>query len=370
MPVLSRRQALALGLAVPSIARAAPLVVTDALGRTVALKAPPERIAVNFNFEEFTAAGGAAAWDRAVGFSRDLWAGWRAGAFRRYAAAIPRLQSLADFGHTEDGSFSLERLVALRPDLLLLSEWGFTALGPQVAQLEALGIPVLVIDYNAQLPARHLASTRALGLVTGQPARGEALARLYADRLADIQRRAAGQPRRRVYVELGQGGADTIGNTYWKGMWGRMIELIGADNIAAGRLAGAGAWGPLSPEYVIAADPEAVFIAGSSWTGRPAAVLTGFDADPATTRARLAPYAKRQGWAGLRAIRDGQLFAVEHGLSRALWDFTAMQFMAKALWPAAFADIDPEAELRRYHADWLPVPFEGCWMTRLVPSSA
>jgi ABC-type Fe3+-hydroxamate transport system substrate-binding protein len=377
MSILSRRGALALPLAMLARPAAAqPISVTDALGRVVTLKAPPQRIIVNFNFEEFTAVGGVPAWDRVVGFSRALWADWRAGSYRRYLPAIPRLATLGDIGHTDGGDFSIEKVIALRPDLLLLADWAFQTLKPQVAQLEALGIPVVVIDYNAQIPERHLASTRALGLVTGQPARGEALAALYAARLADIQARAArgiaadGGRRPKVYVELGQGGADVVGNTYWKGMWGRMIDLIGAENIAANRLAGAGNWGPLNPEYTIAANPDAIFIAGSSWANRPAAVLTGFDADIATTRARLAPYAKRPGWENLSAIRHGQIYAVEHGLSRSLWDYTGMQFIARALWPAQFADIDPVAELRDYHARYLPVAFEGTWMARLTPPAA
>jgi iron complex transport system substrate-binding protein len=377
MPRISRRAALALPFAAfARPALAAPIEVTDALGRTITLKAPPQRIVVNFNFEEFTAVGGVAAWDKVVGFSRALWADWRAGSFKRYLPKIPRLADLPDIGHTDDNSFSVEKVIALRPDLLLLSNWGFQALKPQVAQLEALGIPTVVIDYNAQIPARHIASTRALGLVTGQPERGEALAKLYETKLADVQARAAkgiaaaGGRKPKVYVELGQGGADVVGNTYWKGMWGSLLDLIGADNIAANHLAGAGNWGPLNPEYVLTANPDAIFIAGSSWANRPAAVLTGFDADLATTRARLAPYAKRKGWNDLTAIRNGQLFAIEHGLSRSLWDFTAMYFIAKSLWPAQFADIDPEGELRAYHEKYLPVAFEGTWMARLTPAAA
>jgi iron complex transport system substrate-binding protein len=189
-------------------------------------------------------------------------------------------------------------------------------------------------------------------------------------KLGEIQRRvgAAGQ-RKRAYVELGQAGADVVGNTYWKSMWGRMLDLVGADNIAAGKLPGAGGWGPLNPEYVLAANPEVIFIAGSSWVNRPNAVLTGFDADLATTRARLAPYAKRQGWEGLSAIRTGELHAIEHGLSRALFDYTAMTYLARALYPAQFQDIDPVAELRDYHARFLPVTFEGTWMARLTTAA-
>ena len=152
----------------------------------------------------------------------------------------------------------------------------------------------MVIDYNAEIPARHVASTVAMGIATGNEERTRVLAALYTDKLADIRRRvtaASGKPK--VYVELGNGGAGVVGNTYWKGMWGRLLDFAGADNIAAGRIPGA--WAPLNPEYVLAADPDAIFIAGSSWVGKPNAVMTGFDASPTVTRASLAPYANRQG---------------------------------------------------------------------------
>ncbi len=340
-------------------ARAAGAVV-DALGRPVTLKAPANRIVLGFNYEEFTAVAGPAGWDRVVGFGRTLWAGWRPASYRRYLVPIPRLAELADVGNTDDGTFSLERVLSLRPDLVVLAAWSFDALAPQVRQMEALGIPVLVIDYNAEVLDRHVASTLALGAATGNEERAHALASLYADRMADIARRVAGVRRPRAYVELGQGGAGVVGNTYTNAMWGRLLEVAGGDNIALGHLPGP--WGKLAPEFVLAADPEAVFIAGSSWVGQPDAVVTGFDATSETTRARLAPYRQRQGWSGLTAIRENRLFAIEHGLCRSLPDFAAATFLARQLHPERLADLDPVAELRRYHERFLPVPLEGCWM--------
>ncbi len=367
-PRLTRRHALALGLAAPLAVRpahAAPLVVTDAVGRTITLKGPAERIVLGFNYEEFTAIAGPAGWDRVVGFGRTMWTDWRPSTFKRYLVPIPRLASMPDVGSTDDNTFSVEKVIALRPDLVVLPDWSFQNLGDQVRQMEALGIPVMVIDYNAQIPARHIASTLAIGAVTGNQDRAADLAVLYRDKLADIQSRAkqAGT-HPKVYIELGQGGAGVVGNTYWQGMWGRILDLIGANNIAAGHIAKA--WGPLSPEFVLAANPDAVFIAGSSWVNQPNAVLTGYDAAIEVTRARLAPYAKRQGWAGLTAIQQGQLHAIEHGLCRALFDYTAMYYLAKQIYPAQFADIDPVEELRQYHAAYLPVPFEGTWMARVA----
>ena len=370
---LTRRHALALGMAATlasANASAAGLPITDALGRTMTLRAPAERVVIDFNYEEFTAVAGPSGWDRVVGFNKAQWATNRAAIYKRYLLPIPRLAALADVGSVEDSTFSLERVLSLRPDLVVLGYWSFVGLPDQVRQMEALGIPVMVVDYNAEIPERHVASTIALGMATGNLERARTLAALYTDKLASIQRRVADIAiRPKVYVELGQGGADVVGNTYWKGMWGRLLEFAGADNIAAGHLPGAGAWGPLSPEYVLAANPDAIFIAGSSWAGRPSAVLTGFDADVATTRARLAPYTRRQGWDGLKAIRSGQVFAMEHGLCRALFDYTATAFLAKSIYPDRFADIDPVGELQRYHEQFLPVPFDGTWMARLTPAS-
>lgn len=240
------RRTLALGgtfaAALATVPRRAALAaldgVQDALGRTVALKGPAERIVLDFNYEEFTAVAGPAGWNRVVGFNKAQWATNRAAVYRRYLVPIPRLAALADVGSTEAGTFSMERVLSLRPDLVILGYWSYVALSDQVRQLESLGIPVLVVDYNAEIPERHVASTLALGAATGNGERARALAELYTGKLADIRRRVADVPARpKVYVEVGQGGADVVGNSYWNGMWGRLLEFAGADNIAAGRLA-------------------------------------------------------------------------------------------------------------------------------------
>jgi iron complex transport system substrate-binding protein len=351
----------------PSGAFAQPFEVRDALGRNVRISKSVERVVVNFNYEEFTAVAGVEGWSKVVGMSRAPWEGWRPAIFSRYAAVIPNLQAMPDIGHTDDNSFSAEKVIALRPDVLLLSEWAFQALKTARDQIESAGIPIVVIDYNAQLLDRHVASTLALGKVMGKTPRAEELAGLYRRSYDDIMARIAraGGPKATVYVELGQAGADTIGNSYNGTMWGKIIELLGATNVAAGKLPGP--WGPLHPEAVIAANPDIILIAGSSWINRPAAVKTGYDTPAETTRASLAPYARRTGWTNIRAVKSGEVHAIEHGLARTLFDFVAMQYIAKQLYPAAFADVDPEASFRAYHEKYLPVAYSGTWMLRLRP---
>ena len=85
-----------------------------------------------------------------------------------------------------------------------MPEWAFTVLPDQVRQIEALGIPVMVIDYNAEIPERHVASTLALGMATGNEERAHTLAKLYVDKLADITTPRRHQPvKPKAYIEFG-----------------------------------------------------------------------------------------------------------------------------------------------------------------------
>ena len=367
---ISRRMAalLPLAAALPHRARATLPPITDAIGHQVTLPALPERIVTIFNFEELTAIGGPAVWDRVVGLGRKQWAGYRTANWARFSAAIPCLTQIADVGIADDKSFSVERTLGLRPDLLIVHEFAFRSMAPLMEQITAAGVPILVIDYNAQDPARHVASTLAMGAVAGTPDRARALADLYLDRTRDTARRVAGRPSPRAYVEAGSAGAGTYGNTYNNAMWGRMLEAAGATNIARDRIPTG--WAPMSAEAVLAAEPAYIFILGSSWANQPNAVRAGYDYDQETTRRSLLPYLDRPGWAALPAIRNGELHAIETGLSRSLPDWIATQYMAKQFFPDAFADVDPVADLRRYHEQFLPVRFEGTWMTRLRATGA
>ncbi len=57
--------------------------------------------------------------------------------------------------------------------------------------------------------------------------------------------------------------------------------------------------------------------------------------------------------------------AVEHGLSRTLFDIVAMQFIAKRLYPEALTDLDPDKTFREIHAKYLPVAYSGTWFLAL-----
>lgn len=343
--------------------RAETISVTDALDRKVQIPANAERILLGFYFEDFFAVGGPDAYDSVAAISRNAWEGWRGLQWKAYAAAVPRIDTLKDVGEVDAGTFSLEAAVAAKPDLAILAAWQFSALGEAVGRLEAAGIPVVVLDYNAQTVEKHVASTLALGTILGQEERAKALADQYSDAVAEVSKRLEGvSDRPKVYVELGRKGADEIDNSYGNTMWGRLVETAGGTNIAMDQIA---KWGPLSPEYVLAQNPEVVFLAGSGWLSREQAVIMGPGVESAATHARMKPYLSRAGWAGLDAVKAERVHAVYHGGARTLYDFAFLQYLAKSLHPDLFADIDPQANLDSFFRSYMPIQSSGTYMTKL-----
>lgn len=339
----------------------ADITVTDVKGRTVTVPDVPERVVLGFYYEDYLAIVGSDALDKVVALSLSTWKDWRPNQFALYEKALPKLSSIPDVGNTEDNTFSIEKVVAAKPDLLILAAWSYDALGEGVKQIEAAGIPIVVLDYNAQTVEKHVASTLALGKLMGTQDRAEQLAKDYEAAMADIDARikAVGPTEKKVYVELAPKGAAEVGNSYGDTMWGALVDKLGGKNIAKGQV---GNWGPLSPEYVLAEKPDLIFLAGSEWVNRPQSVQVGFGADPAVTRERMKPYVERAGWSELPAVKNGQVHAIYHGGARTLSDFVYAQYIAKQLYPDAFKDVDPAKNIADYYAKWLPIKAEGVFV--------
>ncbi len=360
-----KRQILAAALAAfACLGSAEAKTVTDVLGRQVEVPDDPQRVLLGFYFEDFYAIVGDKAYDRVVGISKGRWHDWRNSQWQAYAKVAPRIEELADIGMTANGELNLEVALAARPDVAILAAAQYKGLGEVAAKLEAAGVPIVTVDFNAQTVPTHVASALAIGAVMGTEDRARKLADDYAAAVADVEARvkAAGGDMKRVYVELGDKGAGEYGVSYAKQMWGGVIDLAGGANIADGAIDGRA---PLNPEYVLASNPQVILIPGSYWVRSDKSVVMGFGVDPEETRARLRLYTDRPGWAGLDAVRNGEIHALYHGGARTLYDYAFLQYVAKVLYPEAFADVDPEQSLKRFYETYLPIKAEGSFMVKL-----
>lgn len=241
-----------------------------------------------------------------------------------------------------------------------MAEWQYKALGSDLDRINKAGIPIVVLDYNAQTVAKHVQSTKLIGTLTGQQQKADKLAADYK-RVADtIQARVqkANLPKPKVYVEFGNKGPAEHSVTFGKSMWGSMATLVGGNNIAASSVE---FYGPINPEKVLAAKPDVIVITGreTELKKNPAAMVMGWSIPKAEAEKRLAGFAKRAGWANLPAIKNNRLYAAYHANSRTLSDSASIQFMAKAIYPQLFKDFNPEKTYLDFYRQNLPVVPNG-----------
>jgi iron complex transport system substrate-binding protein len=175
----------------------------------------------------------------------------------------------------------LERIVALRPDLIVAWRSGNSAL--QLQRLEALGLPVYRSESRT---LADIASTlRRLGHLSGHGAAAQAQARRFEADVAALRARYAGRTELRVFYQIWQQPLLTVNGTH---TISQALTVCGARNLFAELSA-------LTPsvdeEAVLAADPDVI--------------VTG--AVPGTGSADLDPWRKRQ---GLRATQSNNLLQV------------------------------------------------------------
>ena len=334
--------------------------VTDLKGRTVTLPANIERVVVTFNLEEYLAVTGEAGVDKLVGWSHKYWKGRRDDAYNAYTKALPTLESIPDVGY--NGDISIEAIISLQPDVVLASATGanYNALEPAFDLLHQAGIEVVFFNFHKQTIETHQQSIQLIGKVMGQEERAAELARLYEeqmnlvyDRLKDL----ADEDRPSVYMEFSRG-PSVIGNSWSEQMWGAQIRECGGVNIAAGQ---EGASVDVPAEQVLAANPDFIIMSGCLQSDDTDNVVMGYGADRELAREHLEAYKSRDGWSSLNAVKNNNMGAIYHDLSRHIFDFAGAQFLAKTLHPDLFADIDPEANLAKFFSDYMPVELDGVW---------
>ena len=345
-------------------AAAAEITATDLRGRTVTLAAPAQRIVITFNVEDVLAVLGPTAESRIVGWTHGYWEGRRQWIWRKYTQALPWLVELPDVGYVAKKTFSVEKTVALKPDLVVMPSSYAASAAAEVEKLERAGVAIAFIDYHTDTVATHQASTRLLGKLLGQEERAEKLARLYATEIAKVTDRLKGHagPKPRAYFELGHKGPNSQGNSYGPYMWGSLIEAAGGDNITKDAVK---KWGPVDPELVLARKPEVILIGGAYWSKQPDSYRLGYYQTEEGAAAGLEAFKTRKGWQTLPAVSNGRVYGLHHGLSRHIFDYAALQAIAKMLYPDLFADLDPKAAFVAFHRDWLPVDFSGVWIVGL-----
>lgn len=251
------RAAAFVALGVGSAAHAASIRLEDDRGTTLELQAPAKRIvSLMPSLTETVCALDAC--NRLVGIDRH--ANWPA-----------QVKGLPQVGGIDDAN--IERIVALKPDLVLLRPRSRAA-----EPLERLGIKVLALDAKTHADMRRVMETVARA--TGRPGAGEAFWRGLDARLNAARARVPlGWQGRRVYFEVHGGVAAASESSFI----GETLARLGLANAVPGTL---GPFPKMSPEFVVRADPDVLMVSALG---------------------EISTMASRPGWSAMAAIQRGRV---------------------------------------------------------------
>jgi iron complex transport system substrate-binding protein len=249
-------------------AAAFPVVVTDDDGRELTIDAEPQRIVslAPSNTEIVCALD---ACDRLVGVTD----------FDDHPPEVADVEDVV-IAATVD----VELVVGAEPDLVLAAGNELTP-AAVIEQLEALGLPVLVL-YPETLDEVY-ADIELIGMALGQaPEAGELVADMQA-RVDAVAAAVDGADRPLTLYEV----FHSEGTTYTAGegsFLASLLELAGSVPLTGD------AQGVLAAEDLVAADPELILLGTAS-----------YDTTLAEPAAALETVRARAGWTELRAVRDG-----------------------------------------------------------------
>ena len=342
--------------------------VTDLCGREVTLPKAAEKVVLTFNFEEYFAVTGEEGVSKIAGWSKKYWEGRRQSTWDVFTAKFPQLKELPDVGYVPKSTFNVETVIALQPDLVIMAKNDFENVQTDLQRLDVAGIPVVFVDYHQQTMENHEKSTLLIGQVMGKEERAQELVNFYKEQTALVTDRLAkagvNLAKPSVYMEFSEAtGPSTFGASYGKQMWGAIIEQCGGNNIAKDLVEGASA--AIMPEQILAANPDVIIFAGNQYADSNVNIGLGYTSDAETAKKNLASYAQRQGWNELSAVKNGEMYGLYHDLSRHIFDFAGLQYIAKTLHPDLFKDLDPNASLKEFHERFYPVDYTGTWFIGL-----
>ena len=348
--------------------------VTDLLGRQVKVHLPVRRVILGEGRQLYLVAAldTQNPIERIVGWRKDLIQS-DPDTYGAYLRKFPDIARIPTFGGFEDGTFDIEQAISQRPDVIILNieAQHATEDARYIEKLDALGIPVVYVDFRNNPMQNTEPTMRLFGQLFGKQARAEAFIDFRNQqirRVTDvIEARHPARPK--VFIERIGGYTDDCCLSFGNENFGLFVEMAGGDNIAKGIIPTT--FGQLNAEQVVVANPAQVVVTSANWEAfAPGGhwVGVGPGADMAQARKKLAWYTQRPAYADIKAQDDQAFHAIWHQFYNSPYQFVAIQQLAKWFHPTLFADLDPDAAFRQLHEQFLPVPYEPGYTVSLRPA--
>ncbi|MFC5420936.1 ABC transporter substrate-binding protein [Bosea eneae] len=346
--------------------------VTDLAGRTVTVPDTVERIIIGEG--RYVPALAILDRDDPVGRVVGMMGDYEAvdpASYARYRERFPKIAGIARIGRAAKESFSLEKAIALRPQVAIFGLGGHgpdTRSGEVIAALEKTGTAIVFIDFRSDPLVNTPKSLELLGQVLGREKEAAEFLAAWRKALKEVEDRLkqAKPAPVGVFVESRVGLDVSCCETMTRGMIGRFVTAAGGFNVAEAMVPGEA--GTVSLEWLLAHPPQVYVgtaIGGTASAESKPWLALGAGVSTEVAQASLKRSMARTGISQLEAVRLGRAHAVWHHFYNSPFNVAAVQAFAKWLHPALFADLDPEGLLHQLHQRFQPFPIDGVYWTSL-----
>ncbi|MGQ9788870.1 MAG: ABC transporter substrate-binding protein [Candidatus Hadarchaeaceae archaeon] len=315
--------------------------VVDALGRTVQVKLPVNRVIITGK-SAFPIISVAYMFPSAINVLYGL--DQRTASVPLFRAVDPSIadKTISDNLGAGSEAPNVEELAKFNPDLVIFK----TAVKLQVAEsLEALGISVVYVDLENI--DSYLRDINLMGKLFGEESRAKNIAGYYEKKyhyvLSNTASLTPSERPRCLFIFYSTKGGTTSFNAPGPGwLQTSMIEIAGGYPLSK-ELSSSG-WNTVSFEQIARWDPEIIFVVTYSEQPTPMSVKENILRDPL--------------WAKLTAVKEGKVYAVpddSHLIAIGSWDvpnsrwILGLLWMAKKIQPSLFNDLDLLAEVRQFY---------------------
>ncbi|MEB2792434.1 MAG: ABC transporter substrate-binding protein [Caldisphaeraceae archaeon] len=242
----------------------------------------------------------------------------------------------------------------LRPDVVILMDVG--PIGQIIDKLNSLGIKCIVVSiYPSKIPY----TIKLLGQIFGKEKRANELLNWWNQQWNFLEERIAKcgcNQSLKVFVAMGFAPTSRL-PTMTRGQtapWNYILEKLHMTNIAASKIRTSG---ELDLEYIIKSDPDIIIIGdwSNNWVGynyNTSIRAEKFLEEIASNEPILC---------SIKAFKDHKVFVMDYTLLTGYESVIGAYYIAKAVYPQAFKNINPDKILMNFFVKFLGVPYRGVW---------
>jgi iron complex transport system substrate-binding protein len=340
------------------------VMIQDFLGKNVTVKVPVDKIVVLNEIDEPISVGGEDALQKLVAFNQWRYKQYRADWWEEWLKHYPWLANLPDTGQVGQ-NFNPEVVVNAKPDVVLCwpSQYNQLKESGDLKKLEEAGIPVITIQLlsittNATEHLNAVSKTvKILGVLFGKEQRAEALIRFYQEQINNVVMRVKQVENQPKVLVFGTWSPWLVYGE--KGYYNVWVPLAGGVNLGSKVIKGGS--GDVDPEFVLQENPDFIIFTSNNNFPEGIRIVVGYavnSTDPAKNA--LKELINRPKWENLQAVKGKKVYLIHHGFCHEkIFQFFALQCIAKWLHPELFKDLDPYGNLQEFYNKFMPFPLRG-----------